>query len=193
MSRMPGRTVVAAVVITAAAMILAGCAFARPPASASAAGPTKSRAKVSNPGAERVADAPPLLIQCVVDRGVFQPQGQDWFSGGRVHIDSGNAQDFAIWWHAYFTPGPYKQTFVIDGHKTHYLAFGAHWTVKNGQWVPLHRSPTDPASERTSLYYWSTWTAAHNALPAQVCGPGVSARKLQQQIYGNNTNNPWAS
>lgn len=176
----------------AAALALGGCQFSRPPASATSSATNRPK-PVLNPAAERLADAPALLIQCVVDRGVLTPAGSDWFSGGRVRISSSNAQDFAAWWHAYFTPGPYKQTFTIDGHKTHYLAFGARWTLKNGAWVPLHRAVGDPAAQRTSLYAWSLWTANHDVLPAQVCGPGASARNIQREVFGNRTPDPWSS
>lgn len=178
--------------IVATAVAVTGCDWSRPPASAAVA--TRKASPASNPAAERLADAPALLIQCIVDRGVLRPAVQDWFSGSRVRINSDDALDFAEWWHAYFTPGPYKQqTFLIDGHRTHYLAFGARWTQKNGQWVPLHRAKNDPMAQRTSLYAWSLWTASHDRLPAQVCGPGASARQLQQEVFGKLTADPWAS
>ncbi len=176
----------------AVALVVSGCSFSfpKPPGSGPTHAPTVPAADMP---AARVSDAPALLIQCLVDQGVMHPRGQDWLSGKRVRITSSNAQNFTAWWQAYFTPGPYRQTFVIDGHRTHYLAFGAHWTLKNGQWVPMHRARNDPLAQRTSLYAWSHWAAAHDALPAQVCEPGVSPGQLQTEVFGKAAANPWSS
>ena len=87
-------------------------------------------------------------------------------------------------------PGPYPQTFVIDGHRTHYLAFGATWVRKGGLWVPTHTARNDPVAQHTSLYAWSLWAAAQDRLPPLVCGTSVTAAGLQAQVFGP-SGNPW--
>jgi hypothetical protein len=87
--------------------------------------------------------------------------------------------------------GPYRQTFRIDGHLTHDLAFGATWLRRRGQWVPTHTALADPAARRTSRYAYAVWTAANDRLPPAVCGTGVSIRRLQAQVFGSRTADPW--
>ena len=112
-----------------------------------------------------------------------RPAGQDWLHDGKISITSTNAADFNSWWRGHDTPGPYTETFVIDGHRTHYLSFGATWVKKNGQWVPQHAARTDPVAEQQSLYGWATWAALNNKLPAAVCGTSVTAQQLQAQVF----------
>ena len=107
-----------------------------------------------------------------------------------MRITPTNAADFETWFHSHDTPGPYPQMFVIDGHQTHYLAFGATWVRRGGLWVPAHTARNSPQAERTSLYAWSVWAAAQDRLPLLVCGTSVTARALQAQIYGV-AGNPW--
>lgn len=213
MSRTLGRVATAAVGAVAAAATLAGCHFARPaagsttnstprPVASTSTSPvanasTSPVANASSPpaptAATRLADAPALVVQCAVQSAGLRPTGQDWFQGGRVVINQTDAVDFDTWWQAHFTPGPYSQTFVIDGHRTHYLAFGATWVRKNGRWVPTHTARNDPQAQQTSLYAWSLWTAAHDKLPPAVCGTTTSARQLQAQVFGTSQADPWSS
>ena len=124
-----------AVAAIAAAALLAGCQFAVvPPKKHAAASPTAS---LRDPYGYRLADAPALLAQCAVDTAHLQPgPGLDWFSHGQVTVNSTNAANFASWWDTHNKPGPYPQTFVIDGHRTHYLEFGTPWVKSGTLWVP---------------------------------------------------------
>jgi hypothetical protein len=186
---MSGKTASAALALTAAltaGLALAGCHFQRPPVASRPA-----TARPGDPAAARLADAPALLVQCAADRAGLRPRGQDWFSGGRVRISPTDAAGFETWWRAHLSPGPYPQTFVIDGHRTRYLAFGTTWVRLHGQWVPKHSSPADPRTAAASLYHWSVWAAEQDRLPPAVCGQARSARTLQDQVYGTATGNPW--
>jgi hypothetical protein len=168
-----------------AALALAGCGgFVLPPKTK----PHPTHA--ANPTALRLADAPALLVQCAIRTAGLQPGGQSWLQGRSVHITSSNAIDFENWFRTHDAPGPYPQTFVIDGHRTHYLAFGATWVRRGSMWVPTHTARNSPQAQRTSLYAWSLWAAAQDKLPAQVCGTVVTARALQAQVYGASAN-PW--
>ncbi len=143
---------------------------------------------------QRLADAPALLIQCAIDRVGLRPTTrQDWLDGSKILITPVNAPDFEVWWHGHDTIGPYGQTFVIDGHRTHYLAFGATWMQRGGQWVPTHSALADPVAKQQSLYGWANWAAQHDKLPPAVCGPSVSASRLQAQVYARalDAGNPW--
>jgi len=171
--------------ITLASVAVAGCTgFAMPPKKK----PHPTFA--GDPGAARVADAPALLVQCAIRTAGLRPGSQSWLNGLNVHIDSTNAIDFQNWFRTHDAPGPYSQTFVIDGHRTHYLAFGAQWVRKGSMWVPTHTARNSPQAQRTSLYAWSLWAAAQDRLPAPVCGTSVTARELQAQVYGT-AGNPW--
>jgi hypothetical protein len=201
MTARAGRAVAAVI----GGIVLAGCHFAvvppkatsSPHATSSPSGANSSPA-TSVPAADtpvqRFADAPALLVQCAIDRAGLRPAaGQDWFAGGKVSISTTNAADFNLWWRAHDSPGPYAETFVIDGHHTHYLSFGATWITKNGQWVPQHIARTDPVAEQQSLYGWATWAALNDKLPPAVCGPSVTAQQLQAQVYGSGVASPWAT
>ena len=183
-----------AIATVIAGIALAGCHFAVVPPKA-----TKSPSPASSPAGnsvQRLADAPALLVQCAIDRAGLRPAaGQDWLHDGKVSITSTNAADFSAWWRRHETPGPYPETFVIDGHRTHYLAFGATWVMKNGQWAPQHTARTDPIAEQESLYGWATWSAQNDRLPAAVCGTSVTARQLQAQVFAGSPDagNPWGA
>jgi hypothetical protein len=41
------------------------------------------------------------------------------------------------------------------------------------------------------LSAWALWAAAHARLPPPVCGSAVTARQLQQRVYGAATPDPW--
>ena len=167
-----------------AGVALAGCGFALPPKH------KPHPAFASDPAAVRLADAPALLVQCAIRTAGLQPGSQSWLQGRGVHITSSDAIDFQNWFRTHDAPGPYPQTFVIDGHRTHYLAFGATWIRRGSVWVPAHTARNSRQAQRTSLYAWSLWTAAQDKLPAAVCGSAVSARALQAQVYGAAAN-PW--
>jgi hypothetical protein len=172
-------------VAAVAGLALAGCSFAVPP---------KTRphpAHPANPAAVRLADAPALLVQCAIRTAGLRPGGQSWLQGLTVHITSTNAIDFQSWFRIHDAPGPYPQMFVIAGHRTHYLAFGATWVRKGGVWVPAHTARNSPQAQRTSLYGWSLWAAAQDKLPEPVCGGAVTATGLQAQVYGSAAPNPW--
>ena len=139
----------------------------------------------------RIADAPALLVQCAIRTAGLRPGGQSWLSGLNVHIDSTNAIDFQNWFRTHDAPGPYPQTFVVDGHRTHYLAFGASWVRKGSTWVPTHTARNSPRAQRASLYAWSLWAAANDRLPAVVCDPSADARRLQAEVFGSAVPNPW--
>src|SRR2546430_8591472 len=94
--------VVRAAAALAAVAVLAGCEFRDVPPKASP-GPTRTRA--ANPEAVRLADAPPLLVQCAIDRDGLRPGSYDWLEGNSVRIGSGNAADFTTWWRGHYTPG----------------------------------------------------------------------------------------
>jgi hypothetical protein len=180
----PGPAVAAAAAVAVAGVALAGCAFNVPPK-------TKPHpAHPANPAAVRLADAPALLVQCAIRTAGLRPGSQSWLRGLSVHITTANAIDFQNWFAVHDAPGPYPQTFVIDGHRTHYLAFGATWVGKGTMWVPAHTARDDPMAQRTSLYAWSLWAAAQDKLPLPVCGTSVTARALQAQVYGA-AGNPW--
>jgi hypothetical protein len=171
--------------VTLASVAVAGCSgFAVPPKKK----PHPTYA--GNPAAVRVADAPALLVQCAIRTAGLRPGSQSWLSGLTVHIDSTNAIDFENWFRTHDAPGPYQETFVIDGHRTHYLAFGAQWVRKGDMWVPAHTARNSPQAERTSLYAWSLWAAEQDRLPPPVCGSSVTAAGLQAQVYGP-SGNPW--
>ncbi len=178
-----GPAAVAALAV--ASVALAGCGgFALPPKKK----PHPTFA--SDPAAVRVADAPALLVQCAIRTAGLRPGGQSWLNGRTVHIDSTDAIDFQNWFRTHDAPGPYPQTFVINGHLTHYLAFGANWVRKGGVWVPTHTARNSPQAQRTSLYAWALWAAANDRLPPPVCGTSVTAPGLQAQVYGP-SGNPW--
>jgi hypothetical protein len=184
--RTPSGWVVRAVAAVAAGLLAAGCEFAVVPPKAH---PKPARA--ANPEAVRLADAPPLLVQCAIDRAGLRPGTQDWLDGNSVRISAGDAAGFGTWWRGHFTPGPYQQTFVIDGHHTHYLAFGATWVKRGGAWVPAHSARGDPLTERTSLYAYAVWTAAHDRLPPAVCGSSTGIKQLQARVFGSSVTDPW--
>ena len=178
----PAAAAVAAVAV--ASVALAGCGFDVPPK-------TKPHpTHPANPAAVRLADAPALLVQCAIRQAGLRPGSQDWLNGRNVRITSTNAANFETWFHAHDTPGPYPQTFVIDGHQTHYLAFGATWLDHGGHWVPAHTARNDPQAQRTSIYAWSLWAAAQDRLPPVVCGTSVTAHELQTEVFGP-ASNPW--
>lgn len=171
--------------VTLAGVALAGCSgFALPPKKK----PHPTFA--SNPAAVRVADAPALLVQCAIRTAGLRPGSQSWLNGLNVHIDSTNAIDFQNWFRTHDAPGPYPETFVIGGHRTHYLAFGAQWVRKGNVWVPTHTARSSPQAQRTSLYAWSLWAAAQDRLPPPVCGTSATAAGLQAQVFGP-SGNPW--
>lgn len=195
---MLGRAVITVATAVTAGITLTGCHFAHPPpGSTSGSTPRPVATTTSTTAAAtattRLADAPALLVQCAINTAGVRPVGQTWYQDGKVVINSTDAVSFDGWWRAHFTPGPYPQTFTIDGHKTHYLAFGATWIRKKGQWVPSHTAAADPKAQRTSLYAWSLWAAEHDGLPSAVCGTSASARQMQAQIYGSSTDNPWGT
>jgi hypothetical protein len=183
-----------AVAALAAGGLLAGCHFAIvPPKHPQVAHPSATRS-LANPYGYRIADAPALLVQCAISGAGLRPgTGLSWLSHGKVSINSSNAADFATWWQGHDSPGPYAQTFLIDGHRTHYLSFGTSWVRKNGQWVPAHAARSDPQSERYALAGWATWTASNGSLPAPVCGTSQTVRQLQAQVFGTSAPDPWSS
>jgi hypothetical protein len=177
-----------AVAALAAAAVLAGCHFAVIPPKKHPA----STASMRDPYGARLADAPALLTQCAVDQAGLHPgAGQSWFTGGRVTINPTDAGDFTTWWHTHSKPGPYTQTFRIAGHPTHYLEFGTAWSKQAGHWVPAHTGAANPRALQYSLAAWANWTAVNDKLPALVCGSALTARQLQNQVYGTSTPNPW--
>jgi len=180
-----GRGLAAVAALTAASLALAGCSgFAVPPKKK----PHPTFA--SDPAAVRIADAPALLVQCAIRTAGLRPGSQSWLSGLNVHINSTNSIEFQNWFRTHDAPGPYPQAFVIDGHRTHYLAFGASWVRKGSMWVPAHTARNSPQAQRASLYAWSLWAAAQDRLPPPVCGTSVTAAGLQAHVYGP-SGNPW--
>ena len=179
-----GPLAAAVVAVAVAAVVLAGCGFNLPPKTKPH--PTHS----ANPAAVRLADAPALLVQCAISTAGLRPGSQSWLQGSSVRITATNAVDFQNWFRTHDAPGPYSQTFVIDGRRTHYLAFGATWVRKGGLWVPTHTARNDPVAQHTSLYAWSLWAAAQDRLPPLVCGTSVTAAGLQAQVFGPSSN-PW--
>jgi hypothetical protein len=188
MTARTGRTVAALI----AGVALAGCHFAVVPPKP-AAHPSVQGAPPNAP-VQRLADAPALLVQCAADRIGLRPAGQDWLKDGKVSITSTDAADFNTWWRAHETPGPYPESFTIDGHLTHYLSFGATWVRQGGQWVPQHIGHSDPLAQQQSLYGWAAWAAQNDRLPPAVCGTSLSARQLQAQVFGSSgAADPWAT
>jgi hypothetical protein len=197
MSRMTARAgrAVAAVI---GGIVLAGCHFAVVPPKATSSphttgSPSAPAAPVAEAPMQRLADAPALLVQCAIDQVGLRPAaGQDWLTDGKVSITTTDATNFNTWWAGHDTPGPYTETFVIDGHRTHYLSFGATWVLKNGQWMPEHAARTDPLTERYSIYAWANWAAQNDKLPPAVCGTSATASQLQGQVFGGSgALNPW--
>jgi hypothetical protein len=178
-------------------IVLAGCHFAVvPPKATSSPHPAGSPSAPAAPAADapiqRLADAPALLVQCAINRAGLRPAGQDWLNDGKVSINTTDAVNFNTWWVGHDTPGPYTETFVIDGHHTHYLSFGATWIQQGDQWVPQHAARTDPLTEHYSIYFWAHWAAQNDELPPAVCGTSVTASQLQAQVYGGSgAPNPW--
>jgi hypothetical protein len=171
-----------------AGLALAGCSLDLPPK----ATPKPTVARAGELPSVRLADAPALLVQCAIRQAGLRPGSQSWLRGLNVRISAQTADSFTTWFRGHDTPGPYQQTFVIDGHRTHYLAFGATWLDKNGQWVPAHTALDDPQAQRTSIYAWSVWAAAQDRLPPVVCGTSVTASALQDQVFGP-VGNPWSA
>jgi hypothetical protein len=178
-----------AVAAIAAGALLAGCQFAVvPPKKHAAASPAAS---LRDPYGYRLADAPALLTQCAVDTARLQPgTGQDWFSRGQVTVNTTDADNFTSWWSTHDKPGPYPQTFVIDGHRTHYLEFGTSWVKSGSLWVPARAGDRTLAMDY-SLAAWTAWTALNGKLPPAVCGTSVTASRLQARIFGDGTPDPW--
>jgi hypothetical protein len=181
-----GAFVRAAAALAAAGLAVAGCSLDLPPK----ATPKPKVARASDTAGVRLADAPALVVQCAIRQAGLRPGSQNWLHGLSVRITSTNAVNFETWFRTHDTPGPYHQTFVIDGHRTHYLAFGATWLHKKGQWIPAHTAQDDPQAERTSIYAWSLWTAENDRLPPPVCGTSVTVSALQDQVFGS-SGNPW--
>ena len=175
-----------AAALTAAGLMLAGCSLDLPPKPTPKPTATRAAAVFT----VRLADAPALLVQCAIRQAGLRPGSQSWLRGLDVHISAANAESFTSWFRSHDTPGPYQQTFVIDGHPTHYLAFGATWLHHNGQWIPAHTARNDPQAQRTSIYAWSLWAAGQDRLPSLVCGTSITAGALQDQVFGP-ANNPW--
>jgi hypothetical protein len=174
----------------AVAALLAGCQFAVVPPKKHAAA-TASPA-MRDPYPARLADAPALLVQCLVTGSGLRPgTGLDWLRGRQVSIDSANATDFSTWWHAHDRPGPYPQTVVIAGHRTHYLEFGTPWVRQGALWVPANTGNTNPRALQYSLIAWANWTAVNDKLPPEVCGRSLTARQVQDEVFGHSTPNPW--
>ena len=191
MGRMLARTGRAGAAL-AAAVILAGCHFAVVPPKHTASPRASASASMADPYGARAADAPALLVQCAVDQAGLRPgTGLAWFSHGQVSIDTTNASDFTSWWTTHSRPGPYAQIFTIDGHHTHYLEFGTRWVKHGALWVPADTGNQNPKALQYSLIAWANWTAANDKLAPPVCGTSVTARQLQDQVYGNATANPW--
>jgi hypothetical protein len=192
MTRMRARAGRAAAVLAAAAL-LAGCQFAVVPPKKHAAGAgATSGTALRDPFAARRADAPALLTQCLVTESGLRPgSGLDWLRNGQVSINSTNATDFATWWRAHDTPGPYPQTVVIAGHRTHYLEFGTPWVRQGALWAPANTGNGNPKALRYSLIAWVNWAAVHGRLPSEICGPSANAARLQAKVFGTATPNPW--
>ena len=191
MKRMLARAGRVAVAIAAGAM-LAGCQFAVVPPKNHAAGSPRPTASLRDPYGYRRADAPALLTQCLVDTAGLRPgTSLDWFSHGQVTVNTTNADNFTAWWQAHNKPGPYSQTFVIDGHRTHYLEFGTTWVKSGSLWVPTHVGDENPRALDYSLIAWTNWTAVNGKLPPAVCGTTLTASQLQAQVFGNSTPDPW--
>ena len=123
--------------------------------------------------------------------GLRPGTGLDWFSHGQVTVNTTNADDFNSWWITHSKPGPYPQTFTIDGHRTHYLEFGTTWVKSGGLWVPAHVGNENPEALRYSLAAWTSWAALNGKLPPAVCGTSLTGSQLQAQIFGSGTPNPW--
>lgn len=188
----------------AAGALLAGCHFAvvppkknaaaspSPTASANARANATASAGLRDPYAARLADAPPLLIQCLVDQSGLRPgTGLDWFSGGKVTINTTNATDFNTWWQSHDKPGPYAQAFRVAGHLTHYLEFGTPWVKQGSLWIPAHTGNANPKALQYSLIAWANWTAVNDKLPPEVCGASLTVQQLQDAVFGNSTPSPW--
>src|ERR1700733_10918791 len=180
-----------AVAAITAGALLAGCQFAVvPPKKHAAARPPPP--PPTPPSGPRRAAPPALLTQCAVDTAHLRPgTGQDWFSRGQVTVNTTNADNFTSWWRTHDKPGPYPQTFVIDGHRTPYLESGTSWVKSGSLWVPAHVGNANPQALRYSLAAWSSWTALNGKLPPAVCGTALTARQLQAQIFGSGTPDPW--
>ncbi len=122
--------------------MLAGCHFAVvPPKNHAASATPRSCQPVRR---TRLADAPALLAQCAVDTAGLRPgPGLDWFSDGQVTIAPPTQTTSPAGGHAHDKPGPYPQTFVIAGHRTHYLEFGTPWVKRGSLWVPANTGNTN--------------------------------------------------
>ena len=138
------------------------------------------------------ADAPALLTQCAVDTAGLRP-APAWTGSATAGSRSTppTRTTSAAGGEAHNKPGPYSQTFVIDGHRTHYLEFGTTWIKSGSLWVPAHLGDKNPLALDYSLVAWTAWTAVNGKLPPAVCGTTLTASQLQAQIFGSGTPNPW--
>jgi len=149
-------------------IVCAGCSSATPSASAPTSGASSSASSASSTtsagggqaDALRLADAPALLVQCLLDRGTMKPSdaafaGQStWLHGANIILNSTSASQFTAW-------------------------FGGH----DGSTVAGQ-----------TLVYWTQWAAAHDQLPAPVCGSNVSAATLQKRVFAQDpaAGQPWS-
>ena len=58
-------------------------------------------------------------------------------------------------------------------------------------WAPVNTGNSNPRALRYSLIAWANWTAVNGKLPPEVCGRSLTARQLQDEVFGNSTPNPW--
>ena len=132
-----------AAAITAGTM-LAGCAFAVVPPKKHAAASASPTASLRDPYGYREADAPALLTQCAVDTAGLRPgPGLNWFSHGRVTVNTTNADNFS-------SCGGARQAGALLPDVRHRRAPDAlpgvrHHLDENGSlWVPAHLGDKNP-------------------------------------------------
>jgi hypothetical protein len=58
-----------------------------------------------------------------------------------------------------------------------------------------YRANSGISAAGKTLTEWAQWAAANDKLPAEVCGPSVSAAALQRQVFGKvpGAGNPWGT
>jgi hypothetical protein len=131
-------------------------------------------------GLRRDADASALLAQCTITRGAIT-RGPITRGAAKV-IASARQHSSGL---------PHSQQWLRAGQialtKNNYATF-------NG-WYSGYAAGIVVGGK--SLDRWGVWAAQRDKLPAAVCGTGVSARSLHDQVFAHDPqvlkNNPWGS
>jgi hypothetical protein len=119
----------------------------------------------SQAGQFRSLDAPALLVECMLTQGTLG-RSDSIFSGPLSWLHNGNI--------------------VITAATAATVATAAKFDT----W---YRANSGISVAGKTLTEWAQWAAVDDKLPAEVCGPSVSATALQRQVFGKDpaAGNPW--